>query len=291
MKYSCKYSSKKGSLMEKKIRVTLPDYIYSVMTDDIDEFSINKNRMCNYIYRELKFKSLPPVIPTSQEKKTLQFNLNKVNLENYYQVLEENHIQVEAEFFRKVFYKYTNQPKRSREAFIFKNELEKIKYAIEEKRALKITFRDGKTTKITPYYVGSSKLELSNYIFSYDHSESEYKNYKLCHIKSVFITREAPHKGDPAFIQGVISNFDPFLSRGKSVVVHLTKRGAKLLAQLKTNRPELIKQEGDLYHFECSSEKAKRYFSYFLSEVRIIEPQSLAQWFKEEFFKAYKNYD
>lgn len=276
--------------MEKKIRVTLPDYVYNIILGDIDEFLINKNKICNYIFRELKFTTLPEVLPPAQRKKTLQFNLNKKNLESYYEVLEENQVQVEADFFRKIFYKYIDQSKKNREAFIFKEELVKVRYAIKEKKALKITFRDGKTTKITPYYIGSSKLELSNYIFSYDHSKKEYKNYKLCHIKSVFITRESPYEGDYDFIQGVINNFDPFLSKGKLVVAELTPRGEQLLRQLKTNRPEVVKQEGNIYHFECSQEKAKRYFSYFLSDVKIVEPENLAKWFKDEFLKAYKNY-
>lgn len=276
--------------MEKKIRVTLPDYVYDVIAGDIEEFSINKNKICNYIFKELKFTSLPDIIPPSQKKKTLQFNLNKRNLENYYEVLEEKQVQVEAEFFRKIFYQYIDQSKKNREAFIFKENFEKVRYAIKEGKALKITFRDDNTTKITPYYIGSSKLELSNYIFSYDHSKKEYKNYKLCHIKSVFITRESPYKGNREFIHGVINNFDPFLSKGKVVIAELTPRGEVLLKQLKTNRPEVIKQEEGIYHFECSQEKAKRYFSYFLSEVKIIEPKELAKWFKDEFFKAYKNY-
>ncbi len=226
-----------------------------------------------------------------KKKSTLQFNLNKKNLETYYEVLEENDVQVEAAFFRQIFYSYTNQSKKNREAFVFKKILEKIRYAIEERKTLKIIFKDGKTTKVTPYFIGSSQLELANYLFSYDHIGEMYKNYKVANISSLLITRDKVHEGEREFINRVIADFDPFLSKGKVVVAELTDRGCELLRLLKTNRPHIIKNQGNTYYFECSQEKAKRYFTYFLSEIRIIEPAPLALWFKEEFFKAYKNYD
>lgn len=277
--------------MEKKIRVTLPDYIYDVIIADIEEFNINKNKLCNYLFNELKFEASQEVLPESKKKSTLQFNLNKKNLETYYDVLEENNVQVEAAFFRQVFYSYTNQPKKNREAFVFKEVLKKISYAIDEKKTLKIIFKDGKSTKVTPYFIGSSQLELANYLFSYDHIEEKYKNYRIANISSILITRDRIHEGEKEFISRVIADFDPFLSKGKVVVAELTQRGCKLLKALKTNRPHIIKNEGNTYYFECSQEKAKRYFTYFLSEIKIIEPAPLALWFKEEFFKAYKNYE
>lgn len=276
--------------MEKKIRVTLPDYIYDVIISDIEEFNINKNKLCNYIFNELKFEVSKEILPECIKKSTLQFNLNKKNLESYYEVLEENNVQVEAAFFRQVFYSYTNQSKKNREAFIFKEVLEKIQYAIKEKKTLKLIFKDRKTTKVTPYFVGSSQLELANYLFSYDHIDEKYKNYKVANISSILITRERIHQGEEEFIKRVINDFDPFLSKGKLVVGELTERGCELLKILKTNRPHIIKNEENIYYFECSQEKAKRYFTYFLSEIKILEPTSLAAWFKEEFFKAYKNY-
>lgn len=276
--------------MEKKIRVTLPEYIYNTLKGDIEEFSINKNRLCNYIFQRSDYTALKESLPDTREKTTIQFNLNKVNLENYYSILEENNIQVEAEFFRRVFYTYTSKNQNEREKFIFEDILKKIDYSIKEKRTMRITFIDGKNTKITPYYLGSSKLKLSNYLFSYDHNLREYKNYKLCYIKSVFILQEEGHGGDRKFIKEVISNFDPFLSKGKYISVALTPKGVEMLNQLKTNRPKIIGNEGNIYRFECSHEKARRYFTYFLAEARITEPAELADWFKEELYKAYKNY-
>ncbi len=54
--------------MEKKIRVTLPDYIYNVIIADIEEFNINKNKLCNYLFNELKFEASQEVLPDSKKK-------------------------------------------------------------------------------------------------------------------------------------------------------------------------------------------------------------------------------
>lgn len=276
--------------MEKKIRVTLPTYIYKVILEDIEDFDINKNKLCNLIYSHLKGEKLDLSPPDTNEKSTLQFNLNKKNLEEYYHVLEERSVQVEARFFRNIYYTYANKPKGEREALLHKGHISSISYSIEEKKTLKLIFKDGKIAMVTPYYIGSSSLQLANYIFSYDHTLKEYRNYRLSNIKTVFISKEDYYLGDSSFISGVIKNFDPFLSRGKRVTVKFSKGGLIMLDQLKTNRPKIIEESGDTITFECSKEKAKRYFTYFLSNAKITEPKDLATWFKMEFLKAYQNY-
>ncbi len=276
--------------MEKKIRVTLPNYIYETLLKDIETFSINKNKICNYIFENTDCTFLKDKIRKSKDSKTLQFNLNKKNLSNYYAILEENNVHVEAEFFRKIFYTYISKPQNERESFIFKGHLLKIIDIIENSKTCKITFIDGRSTKITPYYIGSSDLKLANYLFCYDHHIDDYKNYKICYIKSIFTLREEGFKGDLDFIRDVKENFDPFLSKGKIIEVLFTPKGEEMFSELKMNRPKVIKNIGLSYTLECSNEKAKRYFSYFLSEVKVLSPKSLSNWFKEEFYKAYNNY-
>ena len=40
----------------KKIRVTVPEDIWRMMKNDIEEFGINNNRLCNYILEKLKYR-------------------------------------------------------------------------------------------------------------------------------------------------------------------------------------------------------------------------------------------
>ena len=86
-------------------------------------------------------------------------------------------------------------------------------------------------------------------------------------------------------------DFDPFLSLGQNIKISLTKTGEKLFKELKTNRPKIIKKEDNIYFLEASQEKAKRYFSFFLDEVEILEPLELREWFKDKLKKAFEKYE
>ncbi|MEG0748053.1 WYL domain-containing protein [Cetobacterium sp.] len=278
--------------MEKKIRVTLPKRILEIIECDIEEFKIKKNTLLNYIYEELgktyDFKNYKSNY--KGETEVIQFNLNKKNKIDYYGFLEENNIQNEAEFFREILIEYAEKGKKNRELFLFRNIVERLQIAIKEKRISKLSFKDGKEVEIEPYHLESSKLELANYIFCYNLKEESWKNYKLKYIQSVYLKKESFKVRDKSFIDSVKKDFDPFLSKGKVVKVKLTVDGEKLFKELTTNKPRLLSREGNIYTLECSEEKAKRYFSFFIDEVEILEPKNLREWFKEKYKKALLKY-
>lgn len=276
--------------MEKKIRVTLNRYTIDIIESDVNSFKITKNFLINYIFSKFKEEKIENIYSDEGEKGVIQFNLNKENKNIYYDILAEQKIQVEADFIRKMIYRYTHQSKSSRELFIYDEIVERIKYGIKNKRVLKLTFDDERKTSILPFYIGTSKLELGNYIFCYDFLEERYKNYKLSNVKSVFITQEKKEWENLEFIKNVIKNFDPFLSQGKKIKAILTPEGKKLLSTIALNRPETISIQNNLYEFRCSEEQAKRYFTYFLDEIEILEPLSLREWFIEKYTLALNKY-
>lgn len=276
--------------MEKKIRVTLNKYVIDILEADCQSFKITKNALINYIFSKLKEEKIDNIYTDEDSKGIIQFNLNKLNKNIYYDILVEQKIQVEADFIRKMVYRYAYQAKNSRELFLYEEIVERIKYGIKNKRVSKITFDDGRKTSILPFHIGTSKLELGNYIFCYDIIDEKYKNYKLNNIKTIFITQEKKEWENREFIENVIKNFDPFLSQGKKIKAILSSEGKKLLATIALNRPEIISNTDNLYEFRCSEEQAKRYFTYFLDEVEIIEPLSLREWFKEKYQLALKKY-
>ncbi|RHF74347.1 WYL domain-containing protein [Fusobacterium mortiferum] len=276
--------------MEKKIRVTLNKCAIDIIEADCQSFKVTKNFLINYIFDKLKEERIENIYSEEDNKGIIQFNLNKNNRNIYYDILAEQKIQIEADFIRKMIYRYTHQSKSSRELFLYGDIVNRIKYGIKNKRVLKLTFDDERKTSILPFYIGSSKLELGNYIFCYDFLEMRYKNYKLSNIKTIFITQEEKEWENKDFIENVIKNFDPFLSQGKKIKVSLTEEGQKLLSTLALNRPETISQNGDIYEFRCSEEQAKRYFAYFLDDVKIIEPLSLKEWFIQKYKLALEKY-
>ena len=276
--------------MEKKLRITVPNEIYKIIESDLEDFRITKNFLCNYIFENSKgFKQIYNY-KYNGSKKIIQFNLNKKNLENYYSFLAEKKIEVEAEYFRNIFFYYAQQSKKSRELFIFKNITEKIMYGVENKKKIIVTFADGTKKTISPYYMASSELELKNYLFSYDEDEKRFKNFTLRNIKAVYVTEKKVYEGENDFVREVIENFDPFLSYSRRVKVKFTDEGLEILKKIKTYRPKLLKQEGNICVFQCSELQGKRYFSAFWNEAEILEPLELRNWFRERSLKIMEIY-
>ena len=277
--------------MSKKIKVTLPQNIYEIIKNDISDFNMTSNYFMNYIFLNLNdkyknFKGNPAIAEQSKEKSSIQFNLNKESSLIYYDVLRDNNAQNESEFMRSLLIRYATNPKNKRELFIFKESVERINLAIKDKKNGYITFNDDRKVKVSPYHIGSSDLEIANYIFCYDFSEEKYKNYKLNYLKQVYTTSEGAKWEDNDYIEDVIKNFDPFLSKGQIIKVKLSENGKKLLKTIKINRPKLISEDGDLFEFEASDEQIKRYFSYFFDEATVIEPIELKEWFIEKYENA-----
>ena len=280
--------------MSKKIKVTLPQNIYEIIKNDISDFNMTSNYFMNYIFLNLNdkyknFKGNPAIAEQSKEKSSIQFNLNKESSLIYYDVLRDNNAQNESEFMRSLLIRYATNPKNKRELFIFKESVERINLAIKDRKNVYITFNDDRKVKVSPYHIGSSDLEIANYIFCYDFSEEKYKNYKLNYLKQVYTTSEGAKWEDNDYIEDVIKNFDPFLSKGQIIKVRLSENGKKLLKTIKINRPKLISEDGDLLEFEASDEQIKRYFSYFFDEATVIEPIELKEWFIEKYENALKN--
>ncbi|WP_448821713.1 WYL domain-containing protein [Cetobacterium sp.] len=278
--------------MEKKIRITLPKKIAEILENDTEEFFIKKNTLLNYIYAE-KIKEdrrKKNLYTYKEETSIIQFNLNKKNLEGYYNYLEENNIQNESEFFREILIEYASQSKKKRECFLFREIVERINHSIKEKKIIRIVFRDEKKIEVEPYLIESSKLEVMNYLFCYNLRESKWRNYKIKYIKSIYIKNLSFKLRDKKFVDKMKDNFDPFISFGQYIEIKLTMVGQKMFNEIETNRPQVIKIDGDKYILECSQEKAKRYFSFFLDEVEVLEPQDLRAWFKEKYKKAWIKY-
>lgn len=283
--------------MNKKIKVTISKKIYDIVKNDIEDFQVSTSYFMNFIFTNLKdtYKSLEKkeleIDILNKEKKFLQFNLNKQNFLIYYDVLKDKKILNESEFFRTLLIKYSTKPKNIRELFIYKEIVERINLAIEDKKNISITFKDNRKSIVSPYYIGSSDLEIANYIFCYDLIEKKYKNYKLINLKQVYTLSDKANWSDEKYIKETIKNFDPFLSQGNKIKVRFSNEGILLLKSLKLNRPKQLSKNENIYEFECSQEQAKRYFSYFLDNALIIEPLELRKWFEKKYKNALKIID
>ncbi|MGF6907565.1 WYL domain-containing protein [Fusobacterium sp. PH5-44] len=270
----------------KKIRVTVPEDIWRLMKKDVEEFGINNNKLCNYILEKLKYNkqlNIEKMLESQGRsvKKIIQFDLNVSNKEIYYDILKENKVDVEAEYFRELFEIYCSKFKYQRELFIFEATTKRIVEAIRDKKKIKIKYINGIFT-IEPYFIRREEQGDENFLFSYNEDLKTYTNYKLKEIEIITILDEKIRGKDKKYIENVRRNFDPFLANGNIVKVRLTQVGETFLRSFTNYRPKLIKKDGDIFHFEAANENAKIYFRQFSKEAEILEPKNLREEIKKE---------
>ena len=278
----------------KKIRVTVPEDIWRMMKNDIEEFGINNNKLCNYILEKLKYKKEIDVEKDLESqgrpvKKIIQFDLNVSNKEIYYDVLRDNGVDVEAEFFRELFERYCSKFKYIRELFVFQDTVKQILEATKERKKLKLKYGN-KLTTVEPYFIKRDEQGDENFLFCYCETEKKYHNYKLKDLEVVSILEDKIKGKDKKYIESVRKNFDPFLGNGNFVKVRLTEEGMKMFKVLTNYRPKLIEKDDDIYIFETSNENAKLYFRQFSKEAVILEPKELREEMKKDFLEALSNY-
>ena len=270
----------------KKVRVTVPEDIYRIMRNDMEDFGVNNNKLCNYILDKFKFKreydtEALLLVQGRALTKMVQFDLNVNNKDIYYDILRENKIEVEAEFFRELFKFYTSKYKYERELFIFEDIVKSIMEAIKNKNRMKIRF-DGNLYTVEPFFIKRDEQGDENFLFSYVEEIKEYKNFKLKELQVIGVLNDKIPGKDRKYVENIRKNFDPFLADGNKLKVQLTENGEKLLKSLTNYRPKLLKKEKDFFTFEASNENAKLYFRQFFKDAVIIEPIELREELKKE---------
>ena len=270
----------------RKVRVTVPEDIYRIMRNDMEDFGVNNNKICNYILDKFKFKreydtEALLLVQGRALTKMVQFDHNVNNKDIYYDILRENKIEVEAEFFRELFKFYTSKYKYERELFIFEDIVKSIMEAIKNKNRMKIRF-DGNLYTVEPFFIKRDEQGDENFLFSYVEEMKEYKNFKLKELQVIGVLNDKIPGKDRKYVENIRKNFDPFLADGNKVKDQLTENGEKLLKSLTNYRPKLLKKEKDFFIFEASNENAKLYFRQFFKDAVIIEPIELREELKKE---------
>ena len=105
-------------------------------------------------------------------KKIIQFDLNVSNKEIYYDVLRDNGVDVEAEFFRELFEKYCSKFKYIRELFVFQDTVKQILEAVKERKKLKLKYGN-KLTTVEPYFIKRDEQGDENFLFCYCETEKK----------------------------------------------------------------------------------------------------------------------
>lgn len=118
----------------------------------------------------------------------------------------------------------------------------------------------------------------------------DYRNYRVANIENISLSKYDIKIKDQEYIKNINKNFDSFLYFGRNVKIKITEEGQKLFERVILNRPKVLEKDGDIWFLKCTNRLAKIYFLQFLSNVEILEPPDLREWFKKELEKSIVNY-
>jgi len=274
----------------KKVRVTVSDFMFEILKGDAEYFKIPLGKIGNTLFKYFIDKNLSKIELEESSGKKVQFNLSKENEDIFFDVLREKKASTEAELMRDIFFTYINNLRFKREEIIFYNTFKQIREAIKNNKKIGIKYHS--TARIiNPYFIEVSSKENRAYLFCYCEKNEDFRNYRISDIENIWnLQKEIYIKDKEYIIEAIKKNFNPFLSYGNFIKVRMTEEGKALYERVTQNRPKLVKEEGDIYTFECSEKLAKVYFAQFYDDIEIIEPESLRESFKENFKRTYEIY-
>lgn len=273
----------------KKLSAQISFFMKEILNEDKKIFNIELGSIGNKIFEYYSNKEIDRIEIKSKYPEKIQFNMTKNNGDIFFTVLKEHNYDSESNYMRDVIFTYINNPRYKREEIIFSKKFSDIENAIEQKRKLNIKYNKEIRT-INPYFIKVADRENRNYLFCYCEKCEDYRCYKISEIESIMMSKSELEIKDEEYIEGIFKNFDPFRSHGKKVKVRLTENGKKILEKVIANRPKILNEDGDNFIFECDEKLAQVYFAQFFSEVEILEPENLREWFKNIYEKAYKKY-
>ena len=274
----------------KKVRVTVSDFMNQIITGDSEYFKLPVGRIGNIIFKYYMDKDLNKVELGNFSGEVIQFNLNKKNEEIFMDTLIRNKVEIEAEYWRNIFFTYINNLRYKREEILFENKFKDIRGAIKTEKKIKIKYHKY-IRLVNPYFIKVSDSENRSYLFCYCEKNNDYRNYRISEIEEIWLTNEKNEIRDKKYIDDVRKNFDPFLSYKNRVKVKFTEKGIELYEKVLANRPKLIEEKDEIYTFECDNKLAMIYFAQFYSEVKILEPEELKTILKKELKKTIEIYE
>lgn len=280
--------------MENKIKVYVEEHIYEQLEKDSIDFDLKKNTLLNRIIKELWDKiTIKSTFSKTNNNKSLVFNLNKENtiFSDWSNIIKLQNYETKADFFRDIIYTYIFMSPKMRAEVIFRENKNLIDFAIKNKQICKVWFNN-EARMIEPYLLEINPDDKFYYLVAYDYKKSDLRCFKFYNIKEIRILEEKLRflKEYRDRIEGIRNNFDPFLSYGHILKVRFSEKGIEKFEKSPHNRPKLIEKNENIYTFYCKEFNALIYFPPFFNEAEILEPVSIREKIKENFFKSLSIY-
>lgn len=280
--------------MENKIKVYVEEHIYEQLEKDSIDFDLKKNTILNRIIKELWDKiTIKSIFSKTNNNKSLVFNLNKENtiFSDWSNIMKIQNYETKADFFRDIIYTYIFMSTKMRAEIIFRENKSLIDFSIKNKQICKVWFHDEMRT-IEPYLLEINPDDKFYYLVAYDYKKNDLRCFKFYSLKEIRILENKFKffKEYKEKIDGIRTNFDPFLSYGHILKVKFTEKGIEKFEKSPHNRPKIIEKNENIYTFYCKEFNALIYFPQFFDDVEILEPMNIRSKIIESFNQTLNNY-
>lgn len=142
----------KKEVKKKKVKILTPTLFLETLEKDVKHFGITKEKLCNEILIRLNDRYMLALEREfkSEEKKFLQFNLNKKG-SKFYSSIVTNHLSTnESEIMRSILAGYINLNPFIREWAIFEEKIVFFEHLEREQNEIKVLVNDS-------FYIGKVK--------------------------------------------------------------------------------------------------------------------------------------
>ena len=199
-------------------------------------------------------------------------------------------------YLKAVIEEYASKPYIERERIWYRDTVQEIREALEDRAMLKLTLRTGNILYIKPQGIQQDTERLYNYLYGFGSSQSkgpwQVMSVRLssiveCRCMSQSGYLDATEKTE--IEKAIQKNGVQYLSSHNSterIVVEFTEKGEQMYRRLLHLRPVYISRKNRIYEFECTRFQAESYFFKFGCDVKILEPQALVELFSKKYEEA-----
>lgn len=259
---------------------------------DISGDDSTKRRIITKLVKE-KENELKSRIGSYEKGESFTFFLCKQNFdylaEANTECHEEHYYKRRGDYIKSVIEEYAHLPYVRREKVFFKQHIEQINHAIEEKWQLQVVTDRGNTYSVYPYKVCCDPLSTANYLVGYcrlyarTEDEKHPSTFRISALRSI-----KPEKSKSAYLkksereeleQLIASRGVQFMSGSEEDIrVRLSTAGQSKFRRQTHLRPTQVGESmGDEYVFRCTKAQAEFYFFKFGEDAEILQPEDLRQ--------------
>ena len=194
-----------------------------------------------------------------------------------------------------LFSSYLAMARHDREVIIYQDVFDELRKAIRLRHVVTFSSSAAPDTvfKINPYLIASSKEEQCNYLLCTDCREGYPHSFRISRIRSLFTTSEvyAYDQATQNKLQEIALRNPQSASQCVEAKVLMTDRGIAKFHLVVKNRPDVFRQEGNLFTFFWPKSQLEEYFKRFGYDAIILSPVECYTNMRAFYGRSFETYD